>query len=173
MTKFSRISLESEVINLFLSVLRDKLTDPRSPKRTNTNWIRSEMQVRKNTPDPNKRTFIKNSEFVGYPEVIVEEFKTKNQQKTIYINSNVNYEVSCELTIRILDINSVVNTGNLGSQIEYVLENYRTKFMGDGITKLEWDNIGTGSYASDDNDFNERQILVTFVARCSSWQTGA
>jgi len=172
MVKITRSKLESTVVNLFLDILRTNLEDTKSTPRVNKNWIRSQEQIRNDTPDPNKRQTIKNSEFVGYPEVIVEAFQSKAKQKTTYVSTNVNYENECELTIRIKDVGSVVNTGNLGSQIEDVLESKRSTFMLGGITKLEWSNINTGNYASDNNEYNERQIICTFIARTSSWQTG-
>jgi hypothetical protein len=178
MTKITRSSIESTVINLFINTLRTYLVDPNtSTTRQNANWIRSSYQVEIGssnglTASKGSNHLIKPKEMVGFPVVIVEAFESKNTQKTIYVSTNVNYEVACELTIRLLDNNNVTRIGSLGSQIENILETYRSTFMASGITKLEWSNIPTGNYASDGSTYNERQIMVTFIARVSSWQTG-
>jgi len=172
MTAIKRSKLEPTVINIFLELFRNCLTDTRNPSRFNKNWIRSESQVRTDTPDPNKRHIIKNSELVGYPEVIIEAFNPKTKRRTIKVGDNINVIINCELTIRVTDVGTVSNIGSLCSVIESVLESHRYDLIEDGISNLEWDNIGTGNYSSDDNDFNERQIICTFDARTDSWNSG-
>jgi CTP:phosphocholine cytidylyltransferase-like protein len=78
----------------------------------------------------------------------------------------VYYQVSCELTIRLLDVGDVTRISNLAGQISKALYTYRgSTLMDKGISKLQWNIVSTTGYAADDNEYNEKQVLLTFNAR--------
>ena len=42
--------------------------------------------------------------------------------------------------------------------------------MAKGLSNLEWNIVSTPGYSADDNELNEKQIIVTFNARIDEWQ---
>lgn len=178
MTKINRAKAERTIVNLFLALLRNQLTDPLSPARENINWIRASEYVRDEVipegaipVNTRKRQIIKESRKPDYPMVIVSDYTEKNEVETIKVDTDVHYLVSCELTIRIKDVGDVTRIGNLAGQISSMLKTYRqSQLLTKGISRLEWDTTPVMGYAVDDNEYNEKQILLTFRARFDEWQ---
>jgi len=178
MTKINRISAESTIVTNFLKLFRLYLSDPLIPVRTNTNWIRSSEMVRKDmTPEGaeplsnRKRTIVKESLKPDYPQVIVCDYNEKSARKSIKLVTGSYYQVDCELTIRIKDVGDVTRISNLAGQVSQILHKYyQSDIMPNGISNLDWDIVSTSGYADDDNEFNEKQVLLTFTARFNEWQ---
>jgi hypothetical protein len=174
MTKINRNALESSIINSLLTILRAGLTDVYIPVRTGTNWIRSSMKVTEPSTSAEsvgrKKYIIKEASKPNFPQVIVQDFVERNVTNT-FINGKINYEVECEVTIRVLDIGGVSRIGGLASQISDLLVTKKaTDLRTAGISKLEYDVISLPGYADDDNDYNEKDISLRFTARLSEWQ---
>lgn len=182
MTKIARNKLENYIVtDLFLPVLRKYLTDPKATSiqnsRPNASWIRSSFPVRKDNSNAQvrdygvKRNIIKEAEKPQYPYVIIGDFNETNEAQTIEVSTNVYYKVSCELTIRILDVGDVTRVSNLAGQLSKLFYTYKkTEFMSKGISNLEWNVVSTAGYSSDDGELNEKQVLLTFDARVDEWQ---
>lgn len=171
MTAIKRKELESVIINKFLTVLRNNLTDPLSPARANSNWVRSSVMVRAATANPQgrKRYILKQSQKPGYPQVIVSDFNDNNSKVTINKSGGRQIKVEGELTIRILDIGDVTRIGSLAGQISNTLSTRTSEFTSVGLGNLEWESISLPGYADDDNEYNEKQISLTFIARLTEW----
>ncbi len=175
MTKINRNALESSIINSLLTILRTGLVDVYNPARTNSNWIRGSVLVTEESAPVNtvgkKRYIVKEANKPLFPQVIVQDFIERNVTDN-FIDGKINYVVDCELTIRVLDINSSVsNIGNLASQISDLLVTKKTTDLRTaGISKLEFDVTSLPGYADDDNNYNEKDVSLRFEARLSEWQ---
>lgn len=178
MTKITRATAESTIIKLFLTKLRLSLVDPLSPARTNSNWIRSKVEVRKsiiptgNTDLTRKKYLIKESDKPDFPQVVVGGFRETNEPATIKLDTNVYYRVPCELTIRVLDTDGdYTRIGDLIGQISGTLyTNYSKDYQVNGISDLKWQIIPTPNWETDAGEYNEKQVLLTFNARYDEWQ---
>jgi hypothetical protein len=178
MTKINRASADKVITNIFIDALRVRLSDPLSPARTNSNWIRSKSTIRTdiipagNQDLSRKRYLQKESDKPDFPEVVVGGYRETNEITTINLGNGVYYRVPCELTIRVLDNSSdVTRIGNLISQISYVLRKfYVSDLQSKGISNLEWSIIPTPGFETDSGEYNEKQVLLTFTARVDEWQ---
>lgn len=182
MTKIDRSKIEKYIVtDLFLPTLRKYLVDPNSSsvqvKRPNSSWVRSSIPVRTENSNSNardfgvKRNIVKESTKPQYPYVIIGDFNETNTAETIEVVDNVYYRVDGELTIRILDVGDVTRVSNLAGQISNILYEYKKSvFMAKGLSNLEWNIVSTPGYSADNNEFNEKQIIVTFNARIDEWQ---
>jgi len=172
---FTRSSFETTVVNLFLTNLRTYLSDPITPARTNTNWIRSSLMVKNDsTPTTDtdltrKRWLTKESNKPGMPQVVVGNVTLDSSQKTINLGTNPNYESEAELTIRIVDIGDISRIGNLTSQIDSLLETYRGTFMTSGVSNMSWAILSDVGGPESESEYRESQIVVRFKSRFSSW----
>jgi len=169
MTKIARSSIESTVVNKFLTILRANITDPISPARTNAKWIRSSVEVTE-TPTTNqgrKKYIVKEAVKPGYPQVVIGDYAETNIINTLKEGTDVNYRIECELTIYVLDVGHAPSViGGLAGAISNILKTKKVSdFKPNGISYLEWTNISTPGYSDDDNTYNEKQISVTFIAR--------
>jgi hypothetical protein len=182
MTKITRSTLEhTVVVDIFLNSLRNRLVDPNAPttktRRPNSSWIRSSFPVRTSntiegvTDYGTKRKIIKESEKPQYPYVIVENFNETNEAVSINVDDSVYYRVPCELTIRLTDVGDVTRISNLAGQISNVFYKHKkADYSSKGISNLQWVVVSTPGYASDGNEFNEKQVIVTFDARIDEWE---
>ena len=173
MSEINRSEIENSVINLFLTVLRNNLSDPISPKRNNSKWIRSQIENRA-TPEANsgrKKYIIKNAYKVGYPQVIVGEFDEDNIPATIMNGTSANYFTNCTLKIFLEDSGHAPNVlGNLHGQISNILYTEQNNSLkAGGITRLKWQIVSTFPYSNDTGDYNEKQILLNFRVMLSDW----
>lgn len=183
MTTLARATIENTLIPNLLTFFRTYLSDPLS--RNNTGWIRSESQVRAGFNNNStstgvngvtvkdlsrKRGIIKESQKVGYPEVIISDLNISNVVDN-FIDGKINYIVNGTLNIRILDTGNINRIANISGQISSVLMTYKyTSLRELGLSKLEWDEISLPGYSDEDNEFREKQIELRFRARLSEWQ---
>lgn len=170
MTAFTRKTLEKECVNLVLDTLRAYVTDPLTPARPTTSWIRTSVLYREEPQDNTSRKsfLVKESAKAGFPQVIVSDFNEINTLSYFYKGSlkSAGYKVNCELTLRVLDKGDITRISNLCGQISDVLMDYKnSKLINSGISNLNWTiNTMPPNFA---DDYFEKQILLTFTARVS------
>lgn len=172
MATLARATIENTLIPNLLTFFRTHLSDPLS--RNNTGWIRSESQVRAGFNNNStstgvtgvtvkdlsrKRGIIKESQKVGYPEVIIGNYTETNSHVTI----GGNYETEGTVIITIKDTGNVNRIGNIAGQISSIIKTKSSTLKYSyGIHDLTWTSAPTDRYFDDDNEYNTKDITLDF-----------
>lgn len=164
--------LSNTICNLYLSTLRDGLTDPTNKSRKKDEWIRSSLLV--STPAPGtdnstngmgaKRSLAKISELPGFPQIVVGNFQRTSRRKYIKGNKLI-YYYEATLDIRIVDVGEEQRVDALCDAVCDVLDTKHSTLIAGGCNNIEYDVISTSPFEMDSNLYNEKNILLTFTVR--------
>jgi hypothetical protein len=168
MGKIDRDSLPNTIVTLFLDVFRNNLSDVCSPKRTNTKWIRSDLQYNKtklnqSTSSKGKIRISKPKAHVGFPQVVVSNYQETNDEYVI--NDKMLTEGS--VTVRVVDISTPQRIDSLAASIGNLLKTKKSTLISNGLSKITWDITPVNEFGFDDNMYNEKDILINFRVRVS------
>jgi hypothetical protein len=165
MTGIRICEAESKIINLFLDVLRNGMTDVRTKPRDNSSWIRSQLLVSLDTPGNINRTRVKPSMLPGFPQVIVCDYFENRELNTIRNSKyQCKFKTDLSLTIRIIDKGSSSQIGKLAGAVQKALVDNINYLRTYKISDLVFTNVPLPGYSTDDSDLNERQLLCRFKA---------